>query len=163
MYANVPNPGPLIDRAELLIFGNDQRPRVAGGPAGADVNVRHPGWGVLSCRSNMCASPMVTSRFLYGCGCPGTLCATLEALWSLTARSHKRQGLGKGAPVMNDTSHFLGLSAEDITELETATQLRIADEPRWSGRDYDRVIAYLRAKAATRTSPKLPPKCAGPK
>jgi hypothetical protein len=64
---------------------------------------------------------------------------------------------------MNNTPHFLGLSAEDIAELETATQLRVVDEPDWSTQEYDRVIAYLRAKAAKRTSVQAPTRCACPK
>jgi hypothetical protein len=64
---------------------------------------------------------------------------------------------------MSNAQLFSHMSAEEIAELQRSTGLQLADEFRWSIKDYDRVIAYLRAKAAQRTAPQIPPKCACPK
>jgi hypothetical protein len=64
---------------------------------------------------------------------------------------------------MNNAPVFAGMAPEDVTALERATRLRVANEARWTVQDYERVIAYLKAKATERRVPKVPPRCACPK
>jgi hypothetical protein len=60
------------------------------------------------------------------------------------------------SPAMADAPLFIWMSNDEIAAFEAATGLRVAEEPRWSDDDYDRAIAYLRARASWRMMPISP-------
>jgi hypothetical protein len=47
---------------------------------------------------------------------------------------------------------FHHMDAQEIADLERATGLHVDEEASWSSADYDQVIAYLRLRAARRTT-----------
>jgi hypothetical protein len=54
------------------------------------------------------------------------------------------------------------MTSDEIREFEHSTGLQVTNEEDWSDSDYDRVIAFLRAKAAQRTIPRTRPRCRCP-